>query len=108
MNGMNSYPVCRARRKMTGAVLVAAVAAALGGCAGGPDCLKPQRYDHASVFPQLKSPPGLKIPTPDEDMQIPDVSRGPVAAYDTAPQGTEADNPRSRCLTTPPPLNASG
>ncbi|MGB7755403.1 MAG: hypothetical protein WBL23_05015 [Salinisphaera sp.] len=94
-------------RTVMGGGLVIVLAAILGGCAGSPDCLKTQRYQNASVFPKLKSPAGLQIPKPDPDMQIPDVSNGPIAAYSTAPQGTEADNPQSRCLTTPPPLQAS-
>ncbi|MGN8160244.1 hypothetical protein ACS8YF_16400 [Salinisphaera sp. SWV1] len=94
------------RRAMVGG-LVLLLAAVLGGCAGSPNCLTTQRYENAKVFPKLKSPAGLKIPKPDPDMKIPSVPNGPVAAYSTAPQGTDASNPQSRCLTTPPPLGTS-
>ena len=94
------------RRMMEGGVLLV-VAAVLGGCAGTPSCLKTPRYANAKEFPKLKAPAGLTVPKPDPDWMIPSVSNGPVAAYDTAPQGTNASNPQSRCLTTPPPINTS-
>lgn len=107
MNSIDSNPARPRNRKVIGIGLPLAMAMIIGGCAGTPDCLKDQNYKHASALPKLKNPAGLTIPKSDSAMQIPSVSNGPVAAYSTAPQGTDPDNSQSRCLTTPPPLNAS-
>ncbi|HET7315086.1 hypothetical protein [Salinisphaera sp.] len=95
-------------RKAMSAGVAVVLAAVLGGCAGSPNCLETQRYEDAKALPKLKAPAGLSIPKPDPDMRIPDVPNGPVAAYRTAPQGTDSENPLSRCLITPPPINTSG
>lgn len=108
MNIMDFYKARPVGRWAVPAGTVIALAALLGGCAGGPNCLKTQRYENAKAFPTLKDSAGLNVPKPDPDMQIPSVSSGPVARYSAAPQGTDADNPRARCLTTPPPINTSG
>ena len=108
MNIIDLYrtrPVFRGSMQAGAAI---ALAAFLSGCAGAPDCLKTQRYENAQVFPKLKDSAGLSVPKPDPDMQIPNITSGPVARYSVAPQGTDADNPRARCLTTPPPINTSG
>lgn len=85
---------------MTSAVL------GLSACSSTPDCLGKQSYTSAQQFPELKSPPGLEVPAPDPDMAIPSVSNGPIAAYATAPEGTDPKLEGSRCLTTPPPLSS--
>lgn len=108
MNIIDSNVARPLGRKAIGGGLIVVMVAIIGGCAGTPDCLKSQRYEDASAFPKLNNPAGLEIPKPDSDMQIPNVSDGPVAAYSAAPQGTDSDNPQSRCLTTPPPLDESG
>lgn len=77
---------------------------ALSACSSTPNCLKKQSYMSAQQFPGLKSPPGLKAPGADPDMQIPSVSKGPIAAYTKAPEGTDPTLENSRCLTTPPPI----
>lgn len=79
-------------------------AGTLAACSGTPNCLEKQSYENATAFPPLKAPPGLSAPKPDPDMQIPQVSSGPVRTYPAAPPGTDSTNPRSRCLTTPPPV----
>lgn len=94
-------------RRLIGGGFALALILATAGCAGGPSCLKAQRYESAKVFPKLKDPAGLTVPQADPDMKIPSVANGPIAAYSTAPKGTESSNPQSRCLTTPPPLEAS-
>jgi len=83
----------------------AAVLVGLSACSSTPSCLKSQPYTDAQQFPGLKSPPGLDVPAPDPDMQIPNVSDGPIAAYATAPAGTDPEIENSRCLTTPPPIS---
>lgn len=94
-------------RSIVGGGVAVVLAVALGGCAGTPDCLKNQSYTDAKTFPKLKRTAGLSVPASDPDMQIPAVTGGPVAAYKVPPQGTDSENPQSRCLTTPPPLGPS-
>ncbi|RJS92666.1 hypothetical protein D3260_10560 [Salinisphaera sp. Q1T1-3] len=77
----------------------------LSACSGTPGCLKTQRYTEAKSLPALKAPPGLDVPESDDEMKVPDVRNGPVAAFAQPPEGTEQDNPQSRCLSTPPPLS---
>ncbi|MDA3921143.1 MAG: hypothetical protein PF501_10745 [Salinisphaera sp.] len=86
--------------------IVAAVAT-LSACSSTPNCLKDQPYMQAKQFPPLKSPPGLQVPKPDADNQIPSVANGPVGAYAQAPKGTDSNNEYNRCLTTPPPIATS-
>lgn len=88
-------------------VLLILSAGALAACSSTPDCLKNQSYEHATAFPPLKAPPGLSISKASSDMQIPQVSAGPVATYPAAQPGTNPKNARSRCLTTPPALDSN-
>lgn len=92
--------------KTTGFLGIAIAATTLlSACSGTPDCLKQPGYADARTLPALSAPPGLKVPSSDAEMVVPDVRNGPVAAYAQPPVGTEQDNPQSRCLTAPPPLN---
>lgn len=88
-------------------VTLAAAVAILSACSSTPNCLKDQSYMSATQFPALKSPPGLQVPNPDADNEIPSVADGPVGSYAQAPNGTETDNEYSRCLTAPPPVSNS-
>lgn len=74
-------------------------------CSTTPDCLKHHAYMDAKTFPKLKSPPGLQVPKPDQDMQIPGIASGPVGHYKKAPATASPDNAAGRCLTTPPAMN---
>lgn len=88
-------------------VVIAGTLATLSACSSTPGCLKHQSYRDAEQFPALKSPPGLQVPKPDPDNEIPSVADGPVGSYAQAPNSTETDNEYSRCLTAPPPVAKS-
>lgn len=88
-----------------GVSLFALLLVVLSGCAADTSCVQNKQYVHAETFPMLQDPPGLKVPKPDPNMQIPAVSGGPVVAYKTAPQGVDPSSPIARCLTTPPSLS---
>ncbi|WP_423823853.1 hypothetical protein V5738_07745 [Salinisphaera sp. SPP-AMP-43] len=107
MKNIDIHKARTASRSIVGSGVAVVLAAALTGCAGTPDCFKNQSYTDAQTFPKLKNTAGLSVPASDPDMQIPAVSGGPVAAYKASPQGTDSENPQSRCLTTPPPLSPS-
>lgn len=91
-------------RKLVNVTALVVVAISATACSSTPNCLKRQGYADAIAFPKLKAPAGLEVPKSDDQMSVPDVRNGPVAAYGEAPVGTEPDNDQSRCLTTPPVL----
>jgi len=86
------------------AVVALLCAVALAACSTTPDCLEPQPYMDAKAFPPLESPPGLNVPAPDPELQIPDVASGPVGHYDEVPANADAEDPAARCLVAPPPM----
>ena len=93
--------------KLKGILGLAMVGLTVTACSSTPNCLERQAYTDAVAFPKLQAPAGLEVPASDDQMTIPEVRNGPVAAFNEAPAGTEPDNDQSRCLTTPPVLQTS-
>jgi uncharacterized lipoprotein len=97
------------RIRLLGAGGIAMFSMLLASCSLFTDtsCVGNTDYAHAQAFPKMKSPLGLQVPKPDQDMQIPQVRSGPVTTYDAVPTGIDPDSPPAKCLTTPPPLGHS-
>lgn len=79
----------------------------LAGCSSISDCLEPQPYMQAKQMPPLASPPGLDVPPPDPDMQIPDVGSGPIGDYEQPIKG-RPDSVLAHCLIAPPAMPKTG
>jgi|GEM_PF-3248902 len=79
----------------------------LGACASTYDCTKTEAYTKAKQLDPLVSPAGLKVASPNPDMDIPDTGNGPVGTYDDPPPDIAASE-IADCLIAPPPMEQTG
>lgn len=95
------------KRSVCSALLCLAAMAALSGCSSMSNCLEPQPYMQAEQMPPLENPPGLDVPAPDPDQQIPAVAEGPVGSFEQPIEGRR-ESALAHCLIAPPPMPKTG